>query len=48
MGNKKVVVIGAGPTGPGAAYRLHELGYDNWGMVDIIRTGEKELVFPSS
>src|ERR1700683_1411873 len=22
--------IGAGPTGLGAAYRLHELGYDNW------------------
>jgi protoporphyrinogen oxidase len=30
MTNKKIVIIGAGPTGLGAAYRLHELGYDNW------------------
>ena len=30
MNSKKIVIIGAGPTGLGAAYRLHELGYDNW------------------
>lgn len=24
------MIIGAGPTGLGAAYRLHELGYENW------------------
>jgi protoporphyrinogen oxidase len=30
MASKKIVIIGAGPTGLGAAYRLHELGYDNW------------------
>jgi protoporphyrinogen oxidase len=30
MANRKIVIIGAGPTGLGAAYRLHELGYDNW------------------
>jgi protoporphyrinogen oxidase len=30
MTSKKVVIIGAGPTGLGAAYRLHELGYENW------------------
>lgn len=27
---KKLVVIGAGPTGLGAAYRLQERGYSNW------------------
>lgn len=30
MASNKIVIIGAGPTGLGAAYRLHELGYDNW------------------
>lgn len=28
--DKKIVIIGAGPTGLGAAYRLQELGYKNW------------------
>ena len=27
---KKIVIIGAGPSGLGAAYRLTELGYKNW------------------
>lgn len=27
---EKIVIIGAGPTGLGAAYRLSELGYKNW------------------
>jgi len=30
MTSKRIVIIGAGPTGLGAAYRLHELGYENW------------------
>ncbi len=31
---KKIVIIGAGPTGLGAAYRLRELGYDNWQLFE--------------
>jgi protoporphyrinogen oxidase len=34
MNEKKIVIIGAGPTGLGAAYRLHELGYDNWALYE--------------
>jgi protoporphyrinogen oxidase len=28
--DKKIVIIGAGPTGLGAGYKLNELGYRNW------------------
>lgn len=28
--NKKIVILGGGPSGIGAAYRLQELGFDNW------------------
>ncbi len=31
---KKIVILGAGPTGLGAAYRLQELGYRNWAIYD--------------
>ena len=31
---KKIVILGAGPTGLGAAYRLKELGYKNFHMYD--------------
>src|SRR5215218_3792109 len=31
---KKIVILGAGPTGLGAAYRLKELGYTNFHMYD--------------
>jgi len=31
---KKIVILGAGPTGLGAAYRLQELGYRNWTMYE--------------
>lgn len=30
MSFKQIIIIGAGPTGLGAAYRLKELGYENW------------------
>ncbi len=31
---KKIVIIGAGPTGLGAGYRLRELGYENFVMLE--------------
>ncbi len=34
MANERVVIIGAGPTGLGAAWRLHELGHDQWTVYD--------------
>lgn len=33
---KKIVIIGAGPTGLGAAYRLKELGYRNFEIYDSL------------
>ena len=30
----KIVIIGAGPTGLGAGYRLKELGYKNFHLYD--------------
>ena len=30
----KIVIIGAGPTGLGAGYRLKELGYKNFQIYD--------------
>lgn len=32
--SKKIVILGAGPTGLGAAYRLHELGYTNFEVIE--------------
>jgi protoporphyrinogen oxidase len=30
----RIVILGAGPTGLGAAYRLQELGYDDWAIYE--------------
>lgn len=30
----KVLIVGAGPTGLGAATRLHQHGYEDWLMID--------------
>ena len=32
--NPKIVIVGAGPTGLCAAWRLHELGYTNWQLIE--------------
>jgi len=32
--SKRIVIIGAGPTGLGAGYRLAELGYDDWAIYE--------------
>jgi protoporphyrinogen oxidase len=34
MSEPKIVILGAGPTGLGAAYRLQELGYRNWAIYE--------------
>jgi len=32
---KRIVILGAGPTGLGAGYRLNEIGYDNWDVYEM-------------
>jgi protoporphyrinogen oxidase len=32
--SKRIIIIGAGPTGLGAACRLHEMGYENWAVYE--------------
>lgn len=34
MNSKRIVIIGAGPTGLGCAYRLNKLGYKNWAIYE--------------
>jgi len=33
--NERIVIIGSGPTGLGAAWRFHELGHKNWVLTDM-------------
>jgi len=32
--SERIVIIGGGPTGLGAAHRLHEVGHDNWVLLE--------------
>jgi len=32
--SKRIIIIGAGPTGLGAASRLHEIGYEDWAVYE--------------
>lgn len=32
--SERIVIVGAGPTGIGAAFRLYELGYENWAIYE--------------
>ncbi len=34
MNSNRIVIIGAGPTGLGCAYRLNKLGYKNWAIYE--------------
>ena len=34
MSEERIVIIGAGPTGLGAAWRLNELGHANWLLLE--------------
>ena len=38
----EIVVVGAGPTGLGAAWRLRELGHESWRLVEA---GPTEKLF---
>ena len=33
-GDQRIVIVGAGPTGSGAGYRLQERGYDDWVILE--------------
>ena len=36
LDNNRIVIIGAGPCGQGAAWRLHELGFENYTVFEKI------------
>ena len=39
----RIVIIGAGPTGLGAAWRLHELGHRNWTVIEASKLQNNPL-----
>ena len=41
-----VLVVGSGPTGLGAATRLHQLGHPNWLLVDQVRPSSARACQP--
>jgi protoporphyrinogen oxidase len=38
----RIVVTGAGPTGPGAGYRPQELGHESWDILEANDDASRE------